>query len=71
MHDGYHNTYLVHKGDVRYKLRPLPLDQLHENFMIFFEKHLQVNMQGKTGEDTGWMRNDKLQQGYEAYNPKN
>ncbi|XP_059065001.1 uncharacterized protein LOC131857030 [Cryptomeria japonica] len=62
IHDGYTNTYLVHKGSKRYCLTPLPCKEKNERNVIYFGDKIRMCVQGSEVKDTSWMNQTKLQQ---------
>ncbi|XP_059068278.1 uncharacterized protein LOC131858838 [Cryptomeria japonica] len=62
IHDGYTNTYLVHKGSKRYCLTPSPCREKYEHNVICFGDKIRLCEQGKEDNDTSWKNKTKLQQ---------
>lgn len=70
LHDGFTDSYFVHKEGKKFNLTPLPCGNKKDDVVIFFGETLQLCMYGNKEEDTGWVNHEKLQQSEVNNSPK-
>ena len=59
VHDGYTNTYIVHKGKEKFKLNPLTCRD-KDKILMCFGDDIPLHRQGNIHNETGWY----MQHGY-------